>query len=301
MTVFLYIATVLIWGSTWLAIYFQLGSVDIVVSVFYRFALAALILFPILLWLRKIQLGSLKDQGFFVLQGLCLFSINFLCFYQATHYIQSGLISVIFSLATLYNAVNNRLFFKVHIQAYVVLASLLGVSGLLILFTAQIQWDASLEQTLTGVILAALGTYCFSLGNMISARHSKQGLSPLTTNAWAMSYGAIFLCLLVVSQGYELAWDDRPVYMWSLLYLSIFGTIVGFTTYLTLVARLGANRAAYATVVFPVIALSLSSLYEGYVWTTSSLIGLGLIMLGNVVIMKQWMPRFLRVRKTSVI
>lgn len=301
MTAFLYVCTVLIWGSTWLAIYFQLGQVDIVISVFYRFALAALLLFPVLLLFKKIKLGSWQDQGFFVLQGLCLFSINFLCFYQATYYIPSGLISVIFSLATLYNAVNSRWFFKVGIQAFVVLASLLGVSGLVLLFAAQIQWDTQWQQTVIGIGLAALGTYCFSLGNMISTRHSKQGLSPLSTNAWAMSYGAMFLCGLIWVQGYDFAWDERPVYVWSLLYLAIFGTIIGFTTYLTLVARLGANRAAYATVVFPVISLTLSSFYENYVWTIESLLGLVLIMLGNIVIMKQWMPQFLCIKKEGAI
>lgn len=288
MTAFLYLTTVLIWGSTWLAIYFQLGSVEIMVSVFYRFALSALLLMPILIWMKKVQIGTKQDQLFFALQGLCLFSINFICFYHATDYIPSGLVSVIFSLATLYNAVNNRFFFGVTIQPFVIVASVFGVTGLVILFTGQIQWDQPLQTTLKGIGLAALGTYCFSLGNMISTRHSKQGISPLMSNAWAMSYGASFLFILVVLNGHTFTWDERPVYAWSLLYLAVFGTVIGFTTYLTLVARLGANRAAYATVVFPVIALTLSSFYEAYTWTFSSFVGITLIMLGNLVIMKQW-------------
>ena len=138
-------------------------------------------------------------------------------------------------------------------------------------------------KTLGGLGLAALGTYFFSLGNMISKRHSLNGLNPLTSNAWGMAYGSLILAgLLAITQTpIVIPTDSR--YIMALVYLAVFGSIIGFTTYLMLVARIGANQAAYATVLFPVIALMLSSIFEGYVWNLPSYIGLGLIIIGNLI------------------
>jgi drug/metabolite transporter (DMT)-like permease len=292
MTASLYAITVLIWGTTWLAIYFQLGEVPVNVSVFYRFTLAAVILLP-LMWLTgKLQKTDRSDHLFMVLQGCCLFSFNFICFYNATQYVTSGLVAVVFSLATLFNAINNHFFWKEGIPKKVMVAGLLGTSGLVLLFLPELlpelqgqnDGGGGLVDTLKGLALASLGTYFFSLGNMISKRHSLKGIKPITTNAYAMTYGALILAGVLLVTAQPLVIDTTYQYLGALFYLSIFGSIVGFTTYLTLVARLGANKAAYTTVMFPVVALILSSWFESYEWQLSSFIGLGLTMVGNVVI-----------------
>jgi len=288
MNVFLYIATVLIWGTTWLAIYFQLGEVPVNVSVFYRFALAALILLPSL-WLGgKLQTTDRSDHLFMVLQGACLFSFNFICFYTATQYISSGLVAVVFSLATLFNALNNRFFWKESIPKTVLIAGVTGTLGLFLLFLPELNGSNGeggfSHSTLKGFTFACIGTYLFSLGNMISKRHSLKGLKPITSNAYGLCYGTAILVGVLLVTAEPLVVDLRPQYLGALFYLSIFGTIIGFTTYLTLVARLGANKAAYATVMFPVVALLLSSWFEGYHWQISSTFGLGLTILGNLII-----------------
>jgi drug/metabolite transporter (DMT)-like permease len=286
MTTFYYIVTVLIWGSTWLAIYFQLGETPVVVSVTYRFAIAAILLLPVMKLLGRLQKTRLQDQGFMVLQGACLFSFNFICFYNATLYISSGLVSVIFSLATLYNAINNRVFYHEKLPGKVLIAALFGVGGLVVLFWPELQLGNSVE-TLKGVLLAALGTLLFSFGNMISKRHSRVGIAPITTNAYGMTYGAIILLGVLLLLQQPFVFPEAPLYWGALLYLSVFGSIVAFTTYLILVARIGANRAAYATVLFPVVALALSAQFEGYQFTVHSLVGIGLTLIGNVVINSQ--------------
>jgi len=285
MNIFLYVTTVLIWGTTWLAIYFQLGNVPVNVSVFYRFALAALILLPGL-WLGgKLQTTDRSDHLFMVLQGACLFSFNFICFYTATQYISSGLVAVVFSLATLFNAINNRLIWKERIPKTVLIAGVTGTSGLVLLFLPELNGgDAFSNSTLKGFVFACIGTYLFSLGNMVSKRHSLKGLKPITSNAYGICYGTVILIGVLFVTSEPLVMDLRPQYLGALFYLSIFGTIIGFTTYLTLVARLGANKAAYTTVMFPVVALMLSSWFEGYHWQVSSTIGLGLTILGNLII-----------------
>ncbi len=288
MNIFLYATTVLIWGSTWIAIYFQLGDIPVSVSVFYRFALAALLLLPAMWLTGKLQPTDRSDHRFLLLQGACLFSFNFICFYTATQYVTSGLVAVVFSLATLFNAVNNRIFWKESIPQKVMVAGGLGTTGLILLFMPELTSKADdpsrVMDTVKGLVLAGVGTYLFSLGNMISKRHSLKGIKPITTNAYAMTYGALILAGILWITAQPLVIDTQPRYLGALLYLSLFGSIIGFTAYLTLVARLGANRAAYATVMFPVVALLLSSWFESYHWQLSSFVGLGLTMIGNWVI-----------------
>lgn len=284
MNVMLFIATVLIWGTTWIAISMQLGPVPVLTSIFYRFALAAVIMLPVLALLGRLTPASRRDHLFIALQGLCLFSMNFICFYNATSFIPSGLVSVIFSLATVYNAVNARLLFGDRISARTLWATVVGGSGLVLLFGNDLFGGTPDLGTLKGVGLAALGTLFFSLGNMVSRRNSAAGVPPLTANAWGMAYGSVLLLGLIGVTGTELTLPPDTRYLGALVYLAVFGSIIGFTTYLLMVARIGSGKAAYATVMFPVIALVLSSLLEGYVWTFAGGFGMALTLLGNAIL-----------------
>jgi drug/metabolite transporter (DMT)-like permease len=232
----------------------------------------------------------LRDQPFILAQALCLFSLNFICFYNAAASIPSGLISVIFSLATIYNAVNARLFFGDRITGRTLLAAALGATGLLLLFGQDVVVDFDMG-TLKGIGLAALGTLFFSLGNMASRRNSAVGISPLTANAWGMTYGAIVLLVLIAVTQTPIVAPPNITYLAAMLYLAAIGSVIGFTTYLMLVSRIGSSRAAYATVLFPIVALSLSTVFEGYHWTGLGLIGLALTLLGNVVIFARPLAR----------
>mgnify|MGYP002636126421 CR=1 FL=1 len=299
MTQFLYLSTVLIWGTTWIAIHWQLGDVPVLTSVFYRFALAATIMMFLVLVSRRLQATTKQDHGFMVLQGMCMFSLNFVCFYTAGLAISSGLLSVIFSAATLFNAINNRVFWGEKPTRAVFGAGILGIAGLSLMFWPELEEDSNKGVDLASIGFAFLGAFLFSLGNMISVRHNKKGLKPFTSSAYAMIYGALFLAALLAITSTPLAWDSRPQYVGSLFYLSIIGTVAGFTAYLSLIGRIGASKAAYATVLFPVVALALSTVFEGYVWSLSSLSGLGLVLLGNGLILGIKLP-FMRHRKSSV-
>ncbi len=283
MTFFLYVLTVLIWGTTWIAIKFQIGDVDLVVSVLYRFALAGVLMLVILLVLRKIQATTIKDHGWFAMQGACLFCFNFIAFYYASQYMPSGLVSIIFSTAIFFNAINNRLFWGVMSARSVYIAGVFGVVGLVLLFWPEIQGTQSSSQLLLGVGLGMLGTCSFSFGNMISVRNKNKRINTLTSNAYGMNYGALILLMIVLFSDASFSWDARPLYVYSLLYLAIPGSIIAFTSYLSLVGRVGPNQAAYATVMFPVIALAISWLYEGYTFSLVSALGLVSVLIGNAV------------------
>ena len=286
MTLFLYIVTVFVWGTSWLAITFQGGSVDTLISVFYRFALATVILFPFLLITKRLQPVKRSDHLWFFLQGCCLFCFNFICFYNAAQYMPSGLLSIVFSAAIFYNVINNRVFWGVKPSPSIYTAGALGLAGLTLLFWQELQHTAASHELFLGIALAALGTFGFSLGNMITVRHAKHNINPLTGTAYGMTYGSLVLLAIITVTQTPITWNSDPMYAYSLGYLALFSSVIGFTAYLSLVNRIGANQAAYATVLFPVIALGLSSVYEGYVWGVMNGLGLVLVLLGNAVAMR---------------
>lgn len=258
----------------------QIGPVPVGVSVLYRMALAALLLLTALAATNRLKLPT--QWRFVILQAICLFSLNFVALYNAAALIPSGLLSVVFSFASIFNALNARIFFGDKITAQVVLAGTLGVVGLVLLF-----WDSFTLAydlaTIRGVGWALLGTMIFSWGNMVSRKNSASGTPPVIANAWGMAVGAAVLLLLVLFTRQEMIVPTDPLYLSALLYLAVFASVIGFTTYLMLVSQIGSAQAGYATVIFPVVALAVSTIFEDYVWTLPAASGVTLALLGNLV------------------
>lgn len=284
---FLYGSTVIIWGTTWLAIKFQLGNVDPMVSVFYRFTAAALIL---LLYCRLSGLRMrfyLKDHIFMALQGLLLFSINYWLIYLAEVHVTSGLVAVIFSSIVFMNMVNGKLLLGSPIRYSVLLGGGVGVLGIGLVFWPQISSFSLSNQTAYGILLTAVSTFMASLGNIISARHQNYDLPVVQTNAYGMTYGAVIMGTVAAISGKEFSFELSSPYVGSLIYLSAFGTIVAFGCYLKLIGKIGADRAAYATMLFPIVALAISTVYEGYQWSGHNIIGMVLVLIGNGLVINK--------------
>jgi drug/metabolite transporter (DMT)-like permease len=284
---FLYLITVLIWGSTWLAIKFQLGVVAPELSIAYRFGLAASILL-IFSVLRRLPLRfDLKSHGFFALQGLLLFSLNYILVYLAEGYLTSGLVAIIFSLIIIMNIIFGAILLGNPIRLRVVIGGLVGLLGLTLVFWPElISVDLSSGRAL-GILLAVIATVSASLGNVVSARNQRNKLPVIQTNAYGMLYGAIFMFVLALFRGAQLQIDLSPDYVLSLLYLAIFGSVIAFGSYLTLLGRIGLDRAAYVTVLFPIIALLLSTLFEDLAWGIPQLFGVLLVLLGNAMVLNK--------------
>jgi drug/metabolite transporter (DMT)-like permease len=291
MNSFLYILTVLIWGSTWIAIKWQLGAVPAPVSIAYRFWIAAAVLLLLLMAMRRPVRPPRQAWGYLLAQGLALFCCNFLCFYYASQWVPSGLVAVVFSTAPLWNSINGRLFLGRAMQPQVVIAALLGLAGIALLFLPQMSGHWSEGGMLHGLALAVLGTLCFSAGNLLSSRMQALGLTPWLTNTWAMFIGAAILTLGAAVLGMPFTVEASARYIGSLLYLAIPGSVIGFTAYLLLVGRLGPERAAYCTVLFPVVALTISTVFEGYVWSAPAFLGLALVLAGNLLAFLPLRPR----------
>lgn len=285
---------VVIWGTTWIAIFLQQGPVSAPVSIFWRFAVASVTMLAILLATRRLRPLALRDHLFCVLQGCCVFCFNFWCFYTAAAHINTGLESVIFSMAVLFNAINGFIFFRQQPPARFWLAAALGLVGIITLFWDDLLRNGLNASLLWGIGLSALGTYGFSLGNMLSMRHQRRGLETLTTNSWAMLYGTLVMGAIALVRGDDFTPQWTLSYMGALLYLALFGSVIAFGAYFTLVGRIGAGKAAYSTLLFPLVALTISTFYEGYVWHSNAVIGLALILVGNLVMFarpEQWFLR----------
>ena len=281
MNALLYVAVVLIWGTTWIGITLQGQQAAPLTAIFWRFAIAAAVLLGGLVLTGRLQRLRWRDHGFCVLQSLCVFSLNFVCFYTAVRYINSGLESVIFSMAVFFNALNSWWFFGQKPHARFVPAACMGLLGIVLLFWHELDFSAWHAGQLWGIGLAMLGTYGFSLGNMLSVRHQQHGLDVFSTNAYAMLYGTLVLALLAYVFEVSLALPMSAAFVWPLLYLAVFGSVIGFTAYFTLVKRLGAAQSAYATLLFPLVALSISTVCEGYQWRWAAVVGMVLILVGN--------------------
>ncbi len=283
----LYLITVLIWGTTWIAIEFQLGEVAPGVSIFYRYTLAALLLFG---WCRARHLPLAFDRSAharFALLGLLLFCLNYILTYYAQVHITSALSAIAFSTMLWMNIANARLFFGTRAGARVLFGSVLGIAGIAILFLPEVSALSLSDTTLYGAGLCVIGAYVASLGNMVSQSAQQRKLPIVQSNAWGMLYGAGFTGLIALVQGHEFNFEWSTSYLVSLLYLAVFGSIVAFGSYLTLLGRIGAHRAGYAVVMFPVVALAVSLAFEGLELSANIVIGVVLVMAGNVLILQR--------------
>jgi drug/metabolite transporter (DMT)-like permease len=280
-----YLITVLIWGSTWLGIKFQLGVVDPMVSVTYRFALASALL---LLWcaMRNMNMRfSLHDHCFMFLQGVLLFGFNYLFFYQAELYVTSGLAAVIFSSILVMNIINGALLLGAPVDGKVVFGGTLGLVGIVLVFLPEISHFSLDNHGVRGVVFCILATLFASWGNITSARNQKNRLPIIQSNAYGMGYGALIMLAMAVFSGKAFIVEASATYLGSLLYLAVFGSIVAFGCYLSLVGNIGADRAAYSTLLFPLVALAISTVWEGYQWSAASLSGVSFIVVGNFFIL----------------
>jgi drug/metabolite transporter (DMT)-like permease len=257
-SVSLYFAAVFIWGSTFFAIKFQLGEVAEELSVAYRFALAALMLIG---WCRARRLPmrfTPAQHGWMVLQGLFLFCLNY---------------------------VNGAIIFRQPVSLKVTVGALIGLAGIALVFWPElVNFDAN-PRALSAFGFAVLGTYIASLGNTISARNQRAQIPVVQSNAYGMAYAAIVLLLYAAVRGVEFELPLTFAYTSSLIYLSLFGSVLAFGSYLTLLGRIGSARAGYAMVLFPLVALAISTLFEGYVWTPLAATGVVLVLAGNLLVM----------------
>jgi drug/metabolite transporter (DMT)-like permease len=277
----LFLTSALIWGSTWLAITYQLGMVAPEVSVAYRFALASVC---IALWCAITGASlrfSRRNHAFLAAFGATLFGLNYVAVYWAERYVASGLVAVVFSTIVFMNPIGTRFAFGTPLTARTLLAAALGVAGVALLFVPEIDAARHGGSAALGIAFAFGGTVIATAGNLIAVRNHNEDLPTFPATAWGMAYGALTAALVATVTGVPWAFDPRVGYVASLIYLAVFGSVAAFGAYLTLLKRIGAGPASFVGVATPVIALLLSTLFEGYRWTWVAVVGVVLAVIGN--------------------
>ena len=277
----LYAAVVLIWGSTWAAIPYQLGVVAEEVSVAYRFALGSLSLFVYAIATGRRLYIPRQHYAMVVVTGALMFSASYLFTYRAINYVTSGLVAVAFSLLVVSNAFFERLFFRAPLERRLMLASILGVTGISCLFWPEVGAFTLRDSSLYGVFLTLVAVILASLGNMAAIVNNSRNLPVVSVNAHGMAWGALVSAIVAALLGREFNFSFETGYMLSLAYLSIIGSAVVFGCYLALLRTIGSARAAYSSVLFPIVALLISTVVEDYRWSALAVVGVLFSVAGN--------------------
>ncbi|MET0744660.1 MAG: DMT family transporter [Microvirga sp.] len=282
-TLVLYVATVILWGVSWIAIHAQLGIVAPEMSVFWRFLLAAVVMWGWVLVSRGPVRFALGDHVRFLALGACLFCCNFICFYYGGLSVPSGLLSVVFSLASIFNLFLGAVVLGQGIERRVALGALIGAVGVALLFWPEIAGTG--QGALVGLGFCIGGTLFFCTGNMVATLVQRRGIPLIPASAWGMTYGVGLLLAFNLARGNPFIIEPTAKYVGALVYLAIGASVLAFASYLTLLRRLGAARAGYATVLFPIVALSASTLLEGYTWTPLAAAGVVAALGGNILVL----------------
>ena len=281
----LYIISVLAMGTSFLAIKTQLGVVPPVVSVSYRFAFASAILIAFCLITRRSLRFRARDHLRFALQGAVMFSTSQSLVYMGSQFVTSGVVAVAFSTLTFMNIFNGAAFFGLGLRVRVVVGTVIGFAGVTLVFWPEVSDLSFTDQALFGLGLCLGGTYLASLGNMVAARHQLRGLPIVETITISMGYGALFTAVYAATIGDPFIFEATARYAIALTYSTVVTAVIGFWAYLTLLGRIGADRAAYMVILYPLVALMLSTWLESYVWTAMAATGIVLTLIGNVLVL----------------
>ena len=288
----LFITSALIWGSTWLIITFQLDEVPPLVSVVYRFALASVILLIFASFKKKSFNFSRYEHSLIFLQGILLFGFNYWLTYLGITKINSSLAAILSTSILYFNVAFARLILKDAIKNEVLVGGAIGVFGILMIFLPKIILDQesgvpndNQSDMLSGILLVLLASIFASLGNIVSTKTQRLKIPIIQANALGMGYASIMLAIIAVGLDLGFSFEFTTKYIASLIYLSVFGSILAFGAFLTLLGRIGPDKAGYISLVYPVIALVFSSLFENYQWDLLGILGVIVILIGNAVAM----------------
>ncbi|MGQ5522964.1 DMT family transporter [Chitinimonas sp. PSY-7] len=280
----LYVIATLIWGSTWLAITFQYGDVPASASVAYRFLLAGILM---LAWCKlrqhRLRLTAQEWRGV-ALQGVLMFGISYMLVYEAEQHIASGLMAVLNSIMVVFNLIGMRLAFGKTIDAKSMLGAGLGIVGIGLVFWPELN-NVGGDHAWLGVACGLGAALVASVGNIVAQHNRNIGTPLLPTIGYGMVLGGSLALLFTVLSGQNIVFDTRPEYLASLLYLALFGSVLAFAAYLTLMGRIGAAKSGYVAVAVPIVALLLSGWFEGFVWHIYTVLGITCAVAGNIIML----------------
>jgi drug/metabolite transporter (DMT)-like permease len=278
----------LVWGSTWFVIRDQLGSVPGPWSVTYRFLVAALGMFALTAIMRQPLKIDAQMMRWTILLGLLQFSLNFNFVYAAEHHVTSGLVAVIFALLIVPNALLAKWWLGRDIGGSFIVGSAIAGAGVGLLMLQEYRAaPVGGGEVILGFLLTLCGVISASVSNVLQVVPKVARFPTVTILAWSMLFGTCFNALFAFAVSGPPTLDLRAEYLGGVLYLAIIGSVLTFPLYFNLIRSIGPGKAAYTGVLTPVIAMLLSTLFEGYRWSALALAGAALAMIGLLVALRQ--------------
>jgi drug/metabolite transporter (DMT)-like permease len=281
----------LIWGSTWLVIRDQLGVVPATWSVSYRFGIATVGMFILGAVMRlPLRLES-RLLPWVLMLGVMQFTFNFNFVYLAEHHITSGIVAVLFALLIVPNALFAKWWLGRPFGKAFLLGSLIACIGVALLLIQEYRAaPVSSEAVLLGVGFTLGAVLCASISNVMQALPSIARFPTVTVLAWSMLFGTTANALYALVVHGPPVIDPRPEYLMGVAYLGIVGSVITFPLYFGLIRSIGPGKAAYTSVLIPVVAMLLSTLFEGYTWSLLAAAGAVLVIIGLLVAMQASKP-----------
>jgi drug/metabolite transporter (DMT)-like permease len=230
---------------------------------------------------------TVRQHVFAALMGFLLFFLNYWMFYEGTKELTSGLVAVCYSTIVIMNAFNQWLILGIPVRRPVIIGGAIGLIGIGLVFEHEIQTLDFTSIALQSLLLCIAAAYVASLGNIASLRNSRDHMPVFQSTCYGMAWGALASFIAAAMMGKPFIFDMSFNYIWSLLYLAVPGSIIAFVAYLTLTERIGADKAAYTSVLIPIIALLISTWFEHYVWTMPAIAGVVLVIIGNVIALRK--------------
>jgi len=286
-TLSIFAGCIAIWGTTWLAITFQLGAVPVEASVAYRFIVAAALLFAYCHARRLPLRFTQSEHAILALLGVLMYSIGYLFVYRAEMHVASGLVAIGYSASPLLAMFGMRIAFGQAMTARMGVGAVLGIVGVALVYWPELEHAKHRGNVVLGAAFTAGAVFVTTLGNLVAHRNHERKLHGWATMAWSMGYGALASLIAAVALGEPLAFDWSPAYLLSLLYLVVFGSILAFAGFLELLGRIGPTRASYVGVMVPIVALFISSLFEGFNWQALTFAGVAVSVAGNVLVLRK--------------
>jgi drug/metabolite transporter (DMT)-like permease len=275
-----------IWGTTWYAITWQLGTVDPAASLTWRFGLAAIILLVgCAVTGRSLRLNRAQHLAA-VGQGAFVFAISYSFTYAAEENVTSAIVAVVFATLAFLNLVLFRIVVGQKAARAAWIGAVLGIVGVAVLSGGEAMAEGLDRRALTGIGLALLAVASSAVGNYFSWRGQQEGSAILPQTGWAMAYGTGMLVLYGLATGARFTIDPSPGYLISLLYLAVFGSVVAFVTYFAVARARGYAMASYISALTPPIAMLVSMLFEGARFGWPAAVGLVLVLGGQALLIR---------------
>ena len=277
-TASLYCATILTGGTSWYAAKLQLTDVSPMVSLIYRFGGASLVLIIISRLTHKKLRYTLCEHAIFAVLGALSFSLAFMLIYLAAGLITTGLIALAYSAVVLFNSINASIFLKEKLAWTIYAAAFFGIIGIILVFLPEI---LNKEWNWIGFGYAIAATVAFSFANIFAVYLQRKHIHVLPMTGISMSYGTLFLLITAFLTKQQFLLEPSVQYMGSLIYLILFPSVIGYTTYFAVLGRLGAERGSYTMLIVPIVALAISSVTEEYKPTFIAILGTLMVIAGN--------------------